>query len=271
MLYFPDMDPVALQIGSWGIRWYGVCYLAGILIGYRLLLGRRHTIGWSSEELLDLSFLYVPLGAIVGGRLGSIIVYYPLEFFADPLVVLRIWEGGMSFHGGLAGVIVATILFARSRKRGFWESCDALAAAAPQALGLGRIGNFINGELWGTPSGLPWAMVFPHVDRLSRHPSQLYQALLEGGLLFAAVWWYSARPRPAAATAAVFLAGYGILRFLAEFTRAPDAHIGYLAWDWLTAGQALCIPMIVAGPALWFWAQRWAPGPARPSASPTGR
>jgi len=260
VLQYPDIDPVAFQVGELAVRWYGLSYLAGILAG-RWLLG-RHTrrlslqSDWTAAELSDLMYLYVPIGILCGGRLGSAIVYYPDAYLDDPLAILRIWEGGMSFHGGLLGAVLAAGWFCRRRGKGFFAVCDLLAPAAPVGLGLGRLANFANGELWGTPSGLPWAMVFPHVDAVARHPSQLYEAVLEGLVLFVLLWRYAGRPRPPMAVSGLFLLGYGCCRFLVEFARAPDAHLGYLAWGWLTMGQALSAPMAVAGAALLLAAYR---------------
>lgn len=257
MLQYPDIDPVAVSLGPLEIRWYGLAYLAGILIAWYLLSlpRRRAQGGWHVEELADLIF-YTAICMLIGGRLGSMFFYHFESLMQDPLRVLRIWEGGMSFHGGLIGVIVGLAWFCRRHGRSFQETADMIVPAVPVGIGLGRLGNFANGELWGTPATLPWAMVFPHVDTLPRHPSQIYEFLLEGVVLFIILWWYSAMPRPPWSVSGLFLLSYGVFRFLVEFTRAPDAHIGYLAWDWLTMGQALSIPLVIAGAVLLIIAAR---------------
>lgn len=250
MLTYPNIDPVALELGLVKIHWYGISYVAGILAAWLLLRGRGRLPWWniSHAQLADLVF-YAVLGVIIGGRLGSALFYHPADYLQNPLEIFYIQRGGMSFHGGLLGVIIAMWLFARKIKSPFFRVTDFIAPVVPIGLGCGRVGNFINGELWGAPSDLPWAMVFPApaAGGILRHPSQLYQALLEGLLLFVILWWFSARPRPRMAISGLFLLGYGVFRGTAEFFRAPDAHIGYLAFDWLTMGQLLSLPMILAG------------------------
>jgi phosphatidylglycerol:prolipoprotein diacylglycerol transferase len=209
---------------------------------------RRPELGWNGARIDDLLF-YGMLGVIVGGRLGEVLFFQPAYYFAHPLEILKIWRGGMSFHGGFLGVLVAMWLYGRRNARGFWEITDFIAPLVPVGLALGRIGNFINGELWGRPAAadLPWAMVFPWVDALPRHPSQLYQAAGEGLLLFVILWLYAAKPRPLGAVSALFLIGYGVLRFLAEFFRTPDPGIfGTLSLG-LSTAQWLCVPMIGVG------------------------
>ena len=257
MLQYPDIDPVAVSFGPLEVRWYGLAYLAGILIAWYLLSlpGRRARGNWNPDELADLIF-YAVVGMLVGGRLGSMLFYHFESMLVDPLRVLRIWEGGMSFHGGLLGVIAGLAWFGRRHGRTLQETADMIAPTVPVGLGLGRLGNFANGELWGTPSTLPWAMVYPHVDATPRHPAQLYEFLLEGVVLFVVLWWYSSADRNPWAVSGLFLLGYGLFRCLAEFTRAPDAHIGYLAWGWLTMGQVLSAPLILAGAALLGYAAR---------------
>jgi len=255
VITYPEIDPVALDLGAIKIRWYGITYIAGIAIAWWLLLRRaRHSAGaWDSEQISDLIF-YGVIGVILGGRLGSVLFYNLPYYLSHPLDILKIWQGGMSFHGGMIGVLVAVWFFARKTGRGFFEISDYIAPVIPVGLGFGRIGNFINGELWGAPTDLPWAMVFPAADQLPRHPSQLYQALLEGLVLFVALWWFSARPRPRMAVSGLFLLLYGVFRTAVEFVREPDAHIGYLAGGWLTMGQALSVPMILAGACMLFLA-----------------
>jgi len=266
MLTFPQIDPVALQIGPLAIHWYGLTYLAAF--GLFLLLGRlrlRHPpyAGlraeglWRTSDLEDMLFFGV-LGVIVGGRLGYVLFYKPAWFASHPLEILAVWQGGMSFHGGLLGVIAAQWWFARSRGRPFWQVMDLIAPCVPLGLASGRVGNFINGELWGRVAdpSLPWAMVFPQSGSMvPRHPSQVYQFLLEGVLLFVLLWFYARRRRAEGQVAAVFLGGYGLMRFVAEYFREPDAYLGLLALG-LSMGQWLCVPMMVGGVMLWVWAGR---------------
>ncbi|WP_308621677.1 prolipoprotein diacylglyceryl transferase [uncultured Desulfovibrio sp.] len=247
----PRIDPVAVSIGPLQLHWYGLMYLVGFVVGWLLgrLRARRPGSGWTPVEVDDL-LTCVMLGVIVGGRLGYALFYDLPAFLADPLEIFRIWHGGMSFHGGLLGAAAAFFWFARSRKRSFLQVSDFVAPLVPQALFFGRLGNFINGELWGKASDVPWAMVFPGAGPLPRHPSQLYEALLEGLLLFVALWIYSATPRKPGAVSGFFALGYGLARFLVEFVRVPDAHLGYLAFGWLTMGQVLCLPLMGVG--LWL-------------------
>lgn len=258
MLQHPQFDPVAISLGPVKIHWYGLTYLVGFVAGW--WLGRLRTRKpWSpvtEEQMGDLLF-YLALGVILGGRFGYVLFYNFDTFLADPLWLLRVWEGGMSFHGGLLGVIFAMWWYGRKLGSGFWRLADFVAPLVPVGLGAGRIGNFINGELWGKPTDVPWGMVFPHApDSLARHPSQLYQFALEGVALFVILWWFSAKPRPRMAVSGLFLVCYGIFRFLVEFVRQPDPQLGYLAFDWLTMGQVLSTPMILAGAALMFIAYR---------------
>lgn len=275
MIAFPDINPIALELGPVKIHWYGLMYLIGFGIAWSLgrIRARDPRRGWSAAAVDDLLF-YIALGVIVGGRLGYVLFYDLGRFMDDPSLILRIWQGGMSFHGGLLGVMIAMWWFARTRGRRFFAVADFVAPLVPPGIALGRIGNFINGNLWGGPSDLPWAMVFPdpRAGGISRHPSQLYQALLEGAALFVIVWLYSRHPRPTMAVSGVFLGAYGVFRFAIEFIRVPDAHIGYLAFDWVTMGQVLSAPMIIVGGILVWLAYRFAAGaettpptqPARP-------
>ena len=269
MLMHPQIDPVALQLGPVAIHWYGLTYLAAF--GLFLWLGTRRlghepfasltgAQAWARRDVEDILFLGV-LGVILGGRLGYVLFYKPLDYLAHPLSVFAVWEGGMSFHGGLIGVLLAMAWFARSRQRPWLQVMDFVAPCVPTGLAAGRIGNFINGELWGRVAdpALPWGMVFPGAGPLPRHPSQLYQFLLEGLLLFALLWLYARQPRRVGEVSAAFLVGYGAMRFTAEFFREPDAHLGLLGLG-LSMGQWLSLPMVLAGLALWRWAQR----PARP-------
>jgi len=250
MINYPNIDPIALDLGLIKVRWYGLTYLAGLALAWWLLV-RRADISdghWNSEEVADLIF-YSAVGLIIGGRFGSVLFYNFSYYLSHPLDVFKIWQGGMSFHGGLIGVIVAIVFFSIKTKKTFFIISDFLVPVVPAGLGFGRIGNFINGELWGAPSDLPWAMIFPgpSAGNIPRHPSQLYEALLEGLVLFIVLWWFSSSPRPRMAISGLFILLYGVFRFLVEFVREPDAHIGYLAADWLTMGQVLSIPMIFAG------------------------
>jgi phosphatidylglycerol:prolipoprotein diacylglycerol transferase len=261
MIAFPDINPVALELGPVKIHWYGLMYLLGFGTAWWLgrVRARDPRRDWSAAAMDDLLF-YLALGVIVGGRLGYVLFYDLSRFVNDPSLILRIWQGGMSFHGGLLGVMIAMWWFARTRGRRFFAVADFVAPLVPPGIAFGRIGNFINGNLWGGPSDLPWAMVFPdpRAGGVARHPSQLYQALLEGLALFVIVWIYSRHPRPTMAVSGVFLTGYGIFRFAVEFIRVPDGHIGYLAFDWLTMGQVLSAPMIIAGVILVWLAYRFA-------------
>lgn len=258
MIQYPNFDPVAVSLGPVKVHWYGLMYLLGFWGGWYLALrrGRREFTPFSSQALSDLLF-YIVLGVILGGRLGYTFFYNLPNFVANPLVIFRIWEGGMSFHGGLIGVLVAFWLYARSRKLTFFYVADFIAPVIPVGLFTGRIGNFINAELWGSPTSLPWAMVFPTDDlKLPRHPSMLYEAFLEGLVMLGVLLWFSRKPRPPMAVSGLFLTLYGSFRWAVEFIRTPDAHIGYLAFGWLTMGQVLCIPMLLAGLSLLALAYR---------------
>jgi len=248
MLQYPQIDPVALQLGPVAIHWYGLMYLIGF--GLVWLLGRwrirQGKTDLSMRDLEDLIF-YCVLGVVIGGRLGYVLFYKPGDYLANPLEIFFLWQGGMSFHGGLIGVIAVLLLFARKRGKSLYEIGDFIAPMIPLGLAAGRLGNFINGELWGRPTTAPWGMVFPQSgDGLARHPSQLYEMGLEGFVLFALVWWFASKPRPSGQVSAVFLMGYGVFRFLVEFTREPDNYLGLLAGG-LSMGQLLSLPMILAG------------------------
>ncbi len=257
MLTYPKIDPVAVKLGPLKIHWYGIMYLIAFASAWWLGVrrARRPGSGWNPDQVSDLIF-YGAMGVVLGGRLGYTLFYNFGHFLADPLSIFRIWEGGMSFHGGLLGVLVAMWLYGRKYHRRFFELTDFIAPLVPIGLAAGRLGNFINGELWGRPTDVPWAMVFPGAGPLPRHPSQLYELLLEGVLLFIIVWFYSARPRPRMAVSGVFALGYGSFRFFVEFFREPDAHIGYLAFGWLTQGQLLSVPLILLGVLLLWLAYR---------------
>ena len=248
MLTYPDINPVAISLGPLAIHWYGLMYLIGFVGVWVLgrVRARRPESGWTADEIPDMLF-YGALGVILGGRIGYMLFYHFDLLLSDPLSLLRIWQGGMSFHGGMLGVFIAMWLYGRKTGRGFFQVTDFMAPFVPIGLGAGRIGNFINGELWGRPTDLPWGMVFPFVDNQPRHPSMLYEAFFEGLVLFIILWWYSSRPRPTRAVSGMFMLFYGVFRFAVEFVRQPDAHIGYIAFGWLTEGQLLSAPMIVFG------------------------
>lgn len=248
MLTYPEIDPVAIRVGPLAVHWYGLMYLIGFL-GFWVLArirAAREGSGWQKRDVDDLLFFGV-LGVVLGGRLGYVLFYDLSGVLENPLSVFAVWRGGMSFHGGLIGVLVALYLYSRSRQRRFFDVTDFVAPMIPLGLGAGRIGNFINGELWGRVSDVPWAMIFPGAGPLPRHPSQLYEAFLEGLVLFIVLWIYSSQPRPRMAVSGLFLFGYGLFRFAVEFFREPDRHIGFVALDWLTMGQILSAPMILAG------------------------
>ncbi|MEJ8847344.1 prolipoprotein diacylglyceryl transferase [Variovorax rhizosphaerae] len=266
MLMYPHIDPVALQLGPIAIHWYGLTYLAAF--GLFWFLGTRRLQhepfrslggpgGWERKDVEDILFLGVA-GVIIGGRLGYCFFYKPGYYLSHPLEIFMVWQGGMSFHGGFLGVIGSMIWFAHSRKRPFWQVMDFVAPCVPTGLAAGRVGNFINGELWGRFSSpdLPWGMVFPQSgSMLPRHPSQVYQFLLEGLLLFVLLWLYARKERKEGQVAAVFALGYGVFRFIAEFFREPDDFLGLQALN-LSQGQWLSLPMILFGIGLWIWAAR---------------
>ncbi len=265
MLTQPEINPVALQLGPLAIHWYGLTYL--VAFGLFVWLGRqrlhhppfaamRAPHAWKSQDVEDILFLGV-MGVVLGGRLGYCLFYKPLYYAAHPLEVFAVWQGGMSFHGGMLGVIVAMLWFAHSRRRHWLQVADFVAPCVPTGLAAGRVGNFINGELWGRVASpdLPWAMVFRGAGDLPRHPSQIYQFLLEGLLLFVLLWLYARKQHAQGRVAAMFLLGYGVFRFIAEFYREPDAHLGLLSLG-MSMGQWLCLPMILGGIGLWWWAGR---------------
>ncbi len=262
MLIHPDFDPVAIHLGPLAIRWYGIMYLVGFVLF--LILGRhriRERSDWTVKELDDLLF-YGALGVVLGGRLGYVLFYKFSDYLQAPLHIFYVWEGGMSFHGGMLGVIVAIWLFSKRTGREWLAVTDFVAPLVPLGLGAGRIGNFINGELWGRPTDVPWAMIFPKMDMQPRHPSELYEFALEGVTLFLILWFFSRKPRPVGAVSGLFLIGYGTFRFLVEFTREPDDFLGLLALG-LSMGQWLSLPMVLAGIAMMAWSYRRASNPQK--------
>jgi len=249
MLPYPEIDPVAVSLGPLKIHWYGLTYLAGLAFAwwYALRCTRRPWSPVRREQVDDLIF-YAALGVVLGGRVGYALFYGSEKLVHDPLWLFRVWEGGMSFHGGFLGVLLAMYLFARRHHIVFGALMDFVAPLVPVGLALGRLGNFIGQELWGRPTDVPWAMVFPRDPlQLARHPSQLYQFALEGMTLFAILLWFSSRERPTWSVAGVFSLGYGCLRFFVEFFREPDRQIGFQAFGWMTRGQLLSLPMIALG------------------------
>ena len=262
MLIYPQFNPVALKLGPLSIHWYGLMYLLAFLQFWYLGKRRIETqpalakVGWTVPQLDDLLF-YGVLGVVLGGRLGQVLFYEPGYYLSNPLQILAVWKGGMSFHGGMLGVFVAMAYSAFRTKRAWLDITDFIAPLVPLGLAAGRIGNFINGELWGRVAdpALPWAMIFPHVDQQPRHPSQLYQAGLEGVLLFVILWFFSRSARPRGAVSGAFLIGYGSFRFIAEYFRTPDEGIFGLS-DVISMGQWLSLPMILAGVAMFAWSYR---------------
>jgi phosphatidylglycerol:prolipoprotein diacylglycerol transferase len=258
---YPDIDPIAFGFGPLQVRWYGLMYLGGFLLGWLGVRARaKRPDSPMTPALVDDLVFYVALGVIFGGRVGYVLFYNLGSFFENPLNLFKVWEGGMSFHGGLLGVLIAMGIFARRIKQPYFTITDFIATWVTPGLGLGRIGNYINGELWGAETGRDaiWAVV---VDGVPRHPSQLYEAFLEGLMLFVILWTFSLRSRPIKAVSGLFLIFYGVFRVVIEFVRLPDTHLneaadGYLAFGWLTMGQVLSTPMILAGIVLFWLAYR---------------
>ena len=280
MLTYPHIDPIALSLGTWhlfghvfhpAIHWYGITYLVGFFGGYgcMYLRSRRSASGWTSEQLQDLLF-YVALGVVLGGRTGYMLFYDWDTLVQAPQTFFFVWDGGMSFHGGLLGVMIAMWLYGRQQGRRFFDLMDFIAPVVPIGLGAGRIGNFINGELWGKVTDLPWGMRLDCADprfsyycgtqtsglSLPHQPSQLYEFLLEGVVMFIVLWLFSDKKRPRMAVSGLFALLYGLFRFAVEFVRMPDQQLGYLGFGWLTMGQILSLPLIVAGIGLLAWAYR---------------
>ncbi|MEK9822836.1 MAG: prolipoprotein diacylglyceryl transferase [Gammaproteobacteria bacterium] len=247
MWHYPNLDPVAISLGPISIHWYAISYLVGIglvwwTLGYR---NRHYASGYSDEEVSDLVFFAV-LGVLLGGRIGYMLFYGMENLLANPASALRVWEGGMSFHGGLIGVLLGVLWFARKTGRTFFQITDFIAPSIPIALGCGRIGNFINAELPGRVTEVPWGLVYPG-EVVARHPSSLYQAMLEGPVLFVLLWVFAMKPRPVMAVSGLFLVGYGLLRIFSETFRLPDSHLGFVLFDQVTQGQLLSLPMVLLG------------------------
>lgn len=262
MLIHPQFNPIAVSLGPLKVHWYGLTYLVAFVAAYLLGVYRARQQpfvdrGWTRQHVEDLLF-FAMLGVVLGGRLGYVLFYKPSFYFSHPMEIFAVWQGGMAFHGGLLGVITAMAVFAKRQGRHFFEVADLVAPCVPIGLAAGRIGNFINGELWGraADASLPWAMVFPESGTdIPRHPSQLYQFGLEGLLLFVLLWVYARKPRPQGAVAGAFLFGYGVFRFVAEYFREPDSFLGLLALN-MSMGQWLCVPMIVLGALFWVMAKK---------------
>lgn len=257
MLTYPQIDPVAISIGPVKVHWYGLMYLIGFAAVW--LIGKKRAARPDSPispEAIDDLVFYGALGAILGGRLGYILFYNFSHFLQEPSIIFKIWQGGMSFHGGISGVFIAMWLFARRYHTKLLAVTDFLAPMVAIGFFAGRIGNFINAELWGRVTDVPWAMVFPYAGPEPRHPSQLYEAFLEGIVLFVVMWLYCAKPRPHMSATGIGLTLYGVFRFFVEFFRMPDVQLGYLALNWVTMGQLLSLPMIVIGLVLTYLAFR---------------
>jgi phosphatidylglycerol:prolipoprotein diacylglycerol transferase len=277
--YFVDINPIAVSLGPVQVHWYGVMYLIGFAMAWWLGQRRRAAgrLPVSADQFSDLAF-YAMLGVILGGRIGYMVFYDTGELIHHPLALFRVWEGGMSFHGGLLGVLAGALIWSRRHHLNFFDVMDFVAPLVPIGLGLGRLGNFIGGELWGRHTDAPWGMIFPRaleslgktrddlhqmylagqLDNEARHPSQLYEFCLEGVVLFAVLWLYSRKPRPRYAVSGLFALLYGLFRFGVEFVREPDLQLGFIAFDWLTMGQILSLPLILVGIAL-LWLSRSAP------------
>lgn len=259
MLIHPNFDPVAFALGPVKVHWYGIMYLLAFATAWWLAWRetKRPNAILSAKQVEDL-IVYGAMGVVLGGRLGYVLFYDFPQFAENPLWAFKVWEGGMSFHGGLLGVITAMFLYARKIGVHFFDMMDLVAIIVPTGLGFGRMGNFIGQELWGRAADVPWAMIFPQdPERIARHPSQLYQAFLEGLVLFAIIYWFTRKPRPRLAASGLFLIGYGLFRFMVEFVREPDSHLlDELLFGWMTRGQQLSIPMIISGLAIMVWAYR---------------
>lgn len=254
MFIYPEIDPVALKIGPLSIHWYGLMYLIGFVSAWFLAnIKAKKSHQWTSQQVSDLIF-YMALGVLLGGRIGYVLIYSLPSFLANPLMLFKIWGGGMSFHGGLLGVILSMWLFARKNHKSIYVVGDFVAPLVPIGLAAGRLGNFINGELWGRVTDVPWGVVYPFLGPEPRHPSVIYEFLLEGVVLFFILWFYSAKPRPTKAVSGLFLLCYGLFRIFIEFFRQPDAALGFIAFHWLTMGQLLSIPMVFLGALLLYLA-----------------
>lgn len=260
MLTYPHFNPIAFHIGPLAVHWYGIMYIIAFFGGWGLATLRAYRPGstWTSEQVSDLIF-YAALGVILGGRIGYILFYDLPNFISHPLILFQVWNGGMSFHGGLIGTFIALWLYSRKIHKPVFEVLDFIIPVVPFGLAAGRLGNFINGELSGRVTDVPWAMIFPNAGPLPRHPSMLYEFFLEGVLLFIIIWVYSAKPRPRMAVSGLFALCYSVFRIFVEFFRQPDPQIGFVAFGWLTQGQLLSIPLLLVGILLLWNAYRKPP------------
>ena len=256
-MIYPHIDPVAFSIGPLHVHWYGLMYLLSFIFGWLLMRYQSKHFGynWSADQTTDLVF-YCALGVVLGGRIGYVLFYNFPHYLHHPLEIFALWDGGMSFHGGMIGVFLAMWVWAKRYKEPYFKVTDFVGAIVPIGLACGRVGNFINGELWGRVTDVPWAMIYTEVDQYPRHPSEIYEFLLEGVLLFIILFYYASKKPPRMAVSGAFLIGYGSFRFICEFFRQPDAQLGFIAFNWMTMGQLLCVPMIILGIILLFLAYR---------------
>lgn len=254
-MHYPNFDPVLLQIGLFKVHWYGLMYVIGFLGAWLLARSRADRLGISRQAVSDMIF-YGALGVVLCGRFGYVLFYGLERLWQDPVWIVRVWEGGMSFHGGLIGVLVAALVFANKYRLGFIQLTDFIAPIVPVGLGAGRLGNFINQELPGRESTLPWAIDYPRYGAVLRHPSAIYQGLTEGLVLFAILWWVSRKPRQRGLMSGLFMLLYGAFRFITEFFRMPDQQLGFVAFGWMTRGQELCVPMVLIGLVLIVWSRK---------------
>jgi phosphatidylglycerol:prolipoprotein diacylglycerol transferase len=248
MLNYPNINPIAFHIGPLQVHWYGIMYIIAFFGAWALGVYRakKPNSGWTKDQVGDLIF-YCALGVIIGGRVGYMLFYDFPNFISHPWIIFQIWQGGMSFHGGLLGVTLAMFLYGRKIHKTFFEVSDFTVPLVPFGLAAGRLGNFINAELWGRVTNVPWGMVFPNAGPLPRHPSVIYEFLLEGVLLFLIMWIFSSKPRPRMAVSGLFLVCYGLFRIFVEFFRQPDVQLGFVAFGWMSQGQLLSIPVVLAG------------------------
>ncbi len=264
MLSYPQISPIAFSLGPLQVHWYGLMYI--LAFGAAWLLGRYRAgkpgSGWTKNDVDDIA-TWAMLGVIFGARLGFVLFYDLNTYLADPLEILRVWHGGMSFHGGLVGVLLVAFIWAKAKHKRFLDVTDFVAPLVPLGLLFGRIANFINAELWGRVTTVPWGMVFPNAGDMPRHPTQLYEACLEGLLLFLIIWFFSRKPRPLGAVSGLFAVCYAVFRITVEFFRVPDFQLGYLYADWVTMGQILSLPMLVIGICLLVYAAKEGKNPSR--------